>query len=226
VRAGWGRSARVSDVLALIDLDGTLVDRDRGFALWARALVAKRDLGDGALIWLEQTDREMKERDKFFTLLSERFPAAGSASALWNDYSAQMPGLAPAFPGVLAALARLRERGWRLGVVTNGRVDNQIGKLRRAGIWALLDGWCVSEEVGIRKPDPAIFALARQRCGASRDVRCWVVGDDPSLDIAGGSASGMGTIWVSHGRPWSAIEYRPDRIGSTPAQALALLDAD
>jgi hypothetical protein len=32
---GWHRSARVSDALALIDLDGTLVDRDRGFALWA-----------------------------------------------------------------------------------------------------------------------------------------------------------------------------------------------
>ena len=48
-----------------------------------------------------------------------------------------------------------------MGVVTNGWVDNQIGKLRRAGILALLDGWCVSDEVGIRKPDPAIFALAR-----------------------------------------------------------------
>jgi len=88
-----------------------------------------------------------------------------------------------------------------------------------------MDGWCVSEEVGRRKPDPAIFALGRQRCGASDDSCCWIVGDDPSLDIAGGSASGMGTIWVSHGRPWSAVDYRPDRIGSTPVQALALLDA-
>lgn len=218
---GWDRSARVSDVLALIDLDGTLVDRDRGCALWARGFVAERDLGEGALTWLEQTDREVKERGEFFALVSERFPAAGSASVLWNDYRAQMPGLAPAFPGVLDALARLRERGWRLGVVTNGRVDNQIGKLRRTGILALLDGWCVSEEAGIRKPDPTIFALARQRCGALRDPCCWVVGDDPSLDIAGGSASGMGTIWVSHGRPWSAVEYRPDRIGSTPVQALS-----
>jgi HAD superfamily hydrolase (TIGR01509 family) len=215
----------VFDVLALIDLDGTLVDRDRGFASWARAFVAERELGDGALTWLEQTDREVKDRSEFFALVNERFPSAGGASGLWNDYRAQMPRLAPAFPGVLDALARLRERGWRLGVITNGRVDNQIGKLRRAGILALLDGWCVSEEVGIRKPDPAIFALARQRCSASHDAHCWVVGDDPSLDIAGGSASGMGTIWISHGRPWSAIEYRPDRIGPTPAQALALLDA-
>jgi hypothetical protein len=33
---GWNQSARVSDALALIDLDGTLVDRDRRFVLWAR----------------------------------------------------------------------------------------------------------------------------------------------------------------------------------------------
>ncbi len=145
-------------MLALID--GTLVDRDRGCALWARGFVAERDLGEGALTWLEQTDREVKERGEFFALVSERFPAAGSASVLWHDYRAQMPGLAPAFPGVLDALARLRERGWRLGAVTNGRVDNQIGKLRRTGILALLDGWCVSEEAGIRKPDPTIFACA------------------------------------------------------------------
>jgi hypothetical protein len=108
----------VSDVLALIDLDGTLVDRDCGFALWARAFVAERDLGDGALTWLEQTGREVKKRGEFFA---------------------------------------------------NGWVDNQIGKLRRAGM----------EEVGIRKPDPAMFTLTRQRCGASDDPCCWVVGDDP-----------------------------------------------
>jgi hypothetical protein len=39
----------VADALALIDLDGMLIDRDRGFALWASAFVAQRDLGDGAL---------------------------------------------------------------------------------------------------------------------------------------------------------------------------------
>jgi hypothetical protein len=52
-------------------------------------------------------------------------------------------------------------------------VDNQIGKLRRTGILALLDGWCVSEEVGIRKPDPAIFALARQRGLLSTPCHRW-----------------------------------------------------
>jgi hypothetical protein len=32
----------------------------------------------------------------------------------------------------------------------------------------------------------------------------------------------MGTIWVSHGRPWTN-SYRPDCIATTPAEALAAL---
>lgn len=133
-----------------------------------------------------------------------------------------MPELAPAFPGVRQALEALRGTGWRLGVVTNGRSDNQLGKLRRAALLDLFDCYCISDDVGLRKPDPAIFALARTRCGADGDTNCWVVGDDPELDISGGQASGMRTIWVSHGRPWTN-SYRPDRIATTPAGALAAL---
>jgi len=212
-------------VLVLVDLDGTLIDREQGFHRWAQALVENHDLGNEALGWLEKTDLAVKERGRFFALVGEHFPVVGDMAALWDDYRAQMPQLAPPFPGVSEALTRLREQGWRLGVVTNGRVDNQVGKLRRTGILDLLDDWCISEEVGIRKPDPAIFLLARQRCGVPDGEQCWVVGDDPQLDIAGGRASGMRTIWVSHGRWWPAGDPPPHRTGQTPAQAFALLSS-
>ncbi|MGH3855302.1 MAG: HAD family hydrolase [Pseudonocardiaceae bacterium] len=135
-------------MLALLDLDETLVDRKAGFQVWAQALVKEHALGDEALAWLTATDLAVTERGRFFALVGERFPVVGSPGALWDDYSARMPYLAPVFPGVLDALARLRTRDWRLGVVTNGRVDNQLGKLRRSGVLDLLDGWCVSEETG------------------------------------------------------------------------------
>lgn len=52
------------------------------------------------------------------------------------------------------ALVALRQQGWRLVVVTNGRADHQLGKLRRTGLAQLLDGWFISEQTGFRKPDP------------------------------------------------------------------------
>lgn len=213
-------------VLALLDLDGTLVDREAGFQVWAQTLVKDHSLGRGALAWLTATDLAVKERDRFFALVGERFPVVGDTVALWDDYRARMPQLAPVFPGVLDALIRLRLQGWRLGVVTNGQVDNQMGKLRRSGVLDLLDGWCISAEAGIRKPDPRVFQLARARCGVPDEDLCWVVGDDPDLDIAGGQASGMSTVWVSHGRAWGTASRPPDRTGHTPAQALNHLDVD
>lgn len=210
-------------MLALVDLDGTLVDRDAGFSQWLTDFLAEHRL-HSAREWFEYTDQQVKERGRFFTLVSERFPQVGPGTEVWADYRARMPELVPAFPGVREALLALRVAGWRLGVVTNGRSDTQLGKLRRTGLLDLFDCCCVSDERGLRKPDPAIFARARTRCGADGDSRCWMIGDDPELDIRGGRASGMSTIWVSHGRPWTRA-YQPDRIAMTPAEALAALTA-
>ncbi len=211
-------------MLALIDLDGTLVDRTAGFRGWAQAFVRDHDLDGPALAWLEQTDQANKERGRFFDLVSQRFPAAGTAEALWNNYRRQMPSLTPAFPGVLDELAKLRSQHWQLAVVTNGRADNQLGKLRRTGLLDLLDTVCISEQIGIRKPDPRIYQAAAQQRGVATDpASCWVVGDDPDLDIGCGTAAGMHTLWISHHQPWPLRHTRPTLSAPTPAEGLALL---
>jgi FMN phosphatase YigB (HAD superfamily) len=60
----------------------------------------------------------------------------------------------------------------------------------------LVDGWCISDEVGIRKPDPEIFRLAATRCGSSLGADSWMIGDDLILDVAGGQAAGLRTAWL------------------------------
>lgn len=59
-------------MLALTDLDKTLVDRDAAFHLWAQDFVTSHALGDGTLAWLKQTDRTVKPRDRFFALRPDR----------------------------------------------------------------------------------------------------------------------------------------------------------
>jgi FMN phosphatase YigB (HAD superfamily) len=54
-------------------------------------------------------------------------------------------------------------------IVTNGMTDNQREKIYHTGLASLVDAWCISGEVGIRKPDRGIFELAAQRCGTRLD---------------------------------------------------------
>lgn len=76
-------------------------------------------------------------------LASGRLPQVGAPAQLWADYRARMPMLSPAFPGVREGLLALRAAGWQLGVVTNVRSDNQLGKLRRAELLNLFGSCCV-----------------------------------------------------------------------------------
>src|SRR6185437_16808640 len=114
-------------VLALMDLDErwSTATPCRRIPLWAQDFVTNHAFGNGALDWLEQTDRTVKARGRFFALVAHRFPGIGAASARWDDYRARMPQLVSAFPRVLEVLSRPRERRWRVA----GLVD----QLRNAG---------------------------------------------------------------------------------------------
>ena len=136
-----------------------------------------------------------------------------------------MPELVVPRPGVPEGLVALRAAAWRIGVVTNGAADNQVGKLRRTGLAGLVDGWCVSGEVGLRKPDPEVFRSAARRCRPPPGVG-WVVGDDPVLDVAGGRAAGLRTCWVALGRPWPEGATAPDRVVADTHLAISALLAD
>ncbi|MGW2397401.1 HAD family hydrolase [Kitasatospora sp. NPDC001664] len=193
--------------LALFDLDGTLLDRDAAFAAWAREFTDSRRLGDGALEWLMAEDtRHGGPMGGFFANARERFGLRASVEELWGAYRARMPELITCPPEALAALAAVREAGWRTAIVTNGRQDVQLAKIRATGLAESVDAWCVSEEVGVRKPGAGIFRIAAERCGAELDRGGWMVGDRLSADIAGGRAVGLRTVWLPGRR---ASEQRP-----------------
>ena len=105
------------------------------------------------------------------------------------------------FPHVRETLAALREEGVSVGMVSNsGRTWGHY--LRRVqdslGIGKFFDVRVFSDEVGVRKPDPAIFRTALEKLGLSA-YRVVHVGDDIDADIAGARASGMRAIWFNTG---------------------------
>jgi HAD superfamily hydrolase (TIGR01549 family) len=213
--------------LALFDLDDTLVDRGRAFHAWAEEFVIAHGLDDDALTFLLATDAHHSgPMDGFFVAVCQTYNLAASPDELWKQYRRRMPELASCRPADLLALTRLRQAGWQVGIVTNGMTDNQLGKIRSTGLDGLVDGWCISDEVGIRKPDPEIFRLTAKRCGSSLGAGGWMVGDDLILDIAGGQAVGLRTVWLQprpEPGPLSFVGPAPDVTANSVAEAVEVL---
>ncbi|MEV6071414.1 HAD family hydrolase [Nocardia sp. NPDC052001] len=195
----------------MFDLDNTLIDQSGAYSRWAAEFAERHRLGDDSISWLTNAPKTFPgPKDRLLAQAKARFGLLDSVDELWMQYRRRIPELARTRPGVLEGLARLRREGWMVGIVTNGAVDNQLGKIRRTGLAEHVDGFAISGAVGVRKPDPQIFGLAAQRAGAETAEGGWMVGDDPILDIRGGHSAGMSTCWVTHGREWTSGEPGPD----------------
>jgi len=102
-------------------------------------------------------------------------------------------------------LSRLRQRV-ALGVVSNfyGNVHRVLEEAELAPLLATIVD---SSVVGVRKPDPAIFALAVERLGVE-PAEVLYVGDSFEKDIVGAHAAGLRTGWLVAGveRPCGSPE--------------------
>ena len=100
-----------------------------------------------------------------------------------------------AAPGAIEVLAALRDRGLRLGLVSNVVYDAAVvyAMLDRDGLLPYLDVVVCSSAVGVRKPHPAIYRVALDGLGVPAE-RTVFIGDRVLQDIAGPRRQGMQAI--------------------------------
>lgn len=102
------------------------------------------------------------------------------------------------YPEVPHVLRRLRERGLRVGAVSNW--DSRLPQiLEGLGLAPLLDTVVVSALEGVEKPNPEIFRRALTRLGVGpQEATHW--GDSPLDDYRGAQASGIAPVLIDrHG---------------------------
>ncbi|GAB3806473.1 HAD family hydrolase [Humibacter antri] len=211
--------------LAAFDLDGTLVDQARAAREWSEELIAQWCLPLDAAEGIASALSERGPKDAAFDRLvaARSLPLRGAD--LLAAYRRRMPDLVQCTDADKAALRGLRAEGWTIGVLTNGSVQNQEGKIRATGLAALVDGWVISEEAGFRKPDPAIFRALAERLGCS--LRGWMVGDSLEHDVAGGAAVGLRTAWItSAGVPTTSAGVPTITARTVTDAVFAMLEAD
>ncbi|MBQ7230141.1 MAG: HAD family hydrolase [Oscillospiraceae bacterium] len=99
------------------------------------------------------------------------------------------------YPHALEALAKLREKGYRLWLLSNAQAIFTAYELRLLGLGDQLDGIYLSSDYQCRKPDLRFYqALISDR---GLDVsKTLMIGNDRQTDIAGAKAAGMATLYM------------------------------
>jgi putative hydrolase of the HAD superfamily len=125
-------------------------------------------------------------------------------------------------------LATLVERGFELGVVSNG--CGNVAKLcEDFGYMPFLSVVVDSRRVGLFKPDPAIFLHAAEKLGGDPDT-IMMVGDSFDRDIVPAKKAGMRTAWLEGATPRpcpdpTLIDLRLHRLADLPAALSAVSPA-
>jgi putative hydrolase of the HAD superfamily len=182
------------------DLDGTLVDSDAARDAAVSAMFPDRDVTG---LWRDLEDRhfnaylagEISHADQrrrrvadLHAALDRPAPSDWFATYLREYERAWIP-----FPDALPTLAGL---DLNVGVLTNGRMDQQHAKLKATGLRDHVKALLTSHELGVAKPAPEAFHAACQTFCVRPDEVMYV-GDRLDVDARPAIAAGLRGVWLN-----------------------------
>lgn len=112
-----------------------------------------------------------------------------------------------AMAGAEAVLAHLKQQGYVLGVVSNGRHASRMAILEALGFQHYFDEIISSERMGVSKPKPEIF-LQSCACIQTLPVETLFVGDHPVNDFYGAIDAGLPALLLDGFHVSEHIQHR------------------
>jgi len=111
------------------------------------------------------------------------------------------------FDGVQSTLLTLKKKGFLLGIVTDtaNPIHVKLDWFEHGGIGHVWDSIISSQEIGVRKPDPAIYHAAMRQLGVTSNHAAFVGHKATELD--GARAVGMKTIAFNYEQSAKADFY-------------------
>lgn len=210
----------------IFDLDNTLLDRDRTFLAFVKRLtntyfpgIAAEEQERIVQLILKVDQDGYNPKPRMFEELLGLLPwtSKPDVAELLEYYRQHYTRCAELMDSALELLEQCRERGWKIGLITNGRDDIQYGKIDTLRIREAFDIILVSEGAGVKKPDARIFRMALDTLNVAAE-RTLFVGDHPVNDIRGAADVGMHTVWMQRNQSWD------DTIAAQPLLTIRTLN--
>lgn len=144
----------------------------------------------GELTFLEQRNERIKELFALHEINLSDEEAAEKFQVYLENYEKNWM----IFDDVITCLKKLEDD--KLGIISNGDLEQQIYKLERLGIKSCFDIFVTAGDTGIAKPNIKIFEIACDRAG-KEPQQCYYIGDEIETDILACQKIGMSGIWIN-----------------------------
>ena len=144
-----------------------------------------------------------------------------------DGYARAIDGWAVIFPDTLHTLQTLRERSYRLGLLSNTwwAAEWHNAELVLHGLENMFDFVAYTSDLPHSKPHPSVFQYVAHHLGVPSE-ECVMVGDRMVDDISGALSAGMRAVWRQNDYPWPKPEnIIPTTTIMTLAELLPILQA-
>ena len=140
---------------------------------------------------------ELRVKRMWHTLLDFRIGDEGLAQQMSVHFLDKLPTRTAVFPHTFETLNYLRDKGYRMHLITNGFEKTQHSKLKHSGLAEYFEEVITSEGSNSLKPKKEIFDYAMNKVSCCTDD-CIMIGDSVEVDIQGAMNAGMDQIFVNH----------------------------
>ena len=211
----------------IFDLDGTLIGQKTASSKVLKQFYLENKSRFGSLaekdffnVWFKAGRKNLQEfvkgeitfEDKIITQIQELYKSLNSiiskneAKKISDKFSPIYEQNLILYDDVIPCLEFLRNKGYQLGIITNGHIKDQRKKLRKFDIEKYFSPIIISGEIGFAKPSVEIF-LECIRILELPPQNIIYVGDMVEMDVIGANRAGMKGVWLNREKQENKFDF-------------------
>ncbi len=209
--------------VVLIDIDNTLLDFNKCAPLAVKNAFVKYGIAykeEYAPIFLKINDSLWQEiesgtltREELFKIRFKQVFSALNinfcAEPIETEFRKELFNSAIAVDGAIDMLKYLSAK-YKLYAASNGMYDQQINRLKIAGMFDYFTDFFLSEKLGCQKPDKRFFDGVFKLIEGVLPSETALIGDSINADIKGGISCGIFTVWYNHNKTSPLPNVKPN----------------
>lgn len=200
---GLSERARIKGIDAMIDL-GLNIEREKAISLIYEIVY---EYGSNSSQHYDYFMRRLKELKILKT--SKKFNQYKYIAAAVMAYHKEKIESISLYNDVESCLLKLKELNIKSAIISDGIPIKQYEKILRLNIHNLLDMVVISDEIGIRKPNPKLFAYCLEKFDVLGSETIYV-GDNLDKDIVPANQNGIYSVYIHRGGKYDTYKTGND----------------